>query len=107
LCAEVEPGVVSYYYCFYNANNNQLVQLEDIAKKYEMNRNKRTLLELALTRVIEKLNNEYANNNQERWSAMTFVLQNNGEFSIDYGYEDLFATRIMERKKWEKKYLNI
>jgi hypothetical protein len=108
LYTEIQPGVVSYYYCFHKLDNRELVQYEDIVRKYEVNRNKRILMESELTELITKLNDEFANNNQERWTTMTFILQNDGKFIIDYGYEDLNNTsEITRRKTWKKKYLNI
>lgn len=108
LSAEVYSGAVSYHYCFYDANSGELIEFGYIEKKYKVNLNELKLKGLELTKIIEKINDEFANNNQERWSTMTFILHNDGKFSIDYGYEDLFASGIMDRRrKWEKKYLNI
>ncbi len=108
LYVEVEPGVVSYYYCFYEANNGNLVQFDDLVKKYGVDAGELRLKELELTKVIKQLNNEFANNNQERWTTMTFILNSDGEFNIDYGYEDLYETdEVTRRKQWEDKYLKI
>lgn len=105
---ELYPDVVSYHYCFYDANIGKLVQHGNIEKEYGGNRNQRRIMERELINLIKKLNDEYAKNNQERWTTMTFILQNDGKFNIDYGYEDLYATSEMDRRElWEKKYLDI
>lgn len=33
--------------------------------------------------------NEFKNNGQEQWTNLTFILENNGKFKIDYDYTDL------------------
>lgn len=108
LYAEVEPGVVSYHYCFYEASKGELIHFADVDKKYKVNSDVLKLKGLELTKIIEKLNNEFAINNQARWSSMTFILERDGEFNIDYGYEDLnVSDEIQRRRKWEEKYLNV
>ena len=103
---EVEPGVVNHYYCFYEANSGNLIQFSDIADMYGINESELKSEELKLTSFAEALNNEFANNNQKRWTSMTFILERNGEFHIDYGYENLNNTSIVHRRKqWKKKYL--
>jgi uncharacterized protein (TIGR01741 family) len=106
--AEVEPEVVNHYYCFYEADSGNLVQFGDIVDKYGINENELKLEELKLTSLAEELNNEFANNNQRRWTTMTFILERNGEFHIDYSYENLNDNSIVyRRKQWKKKYLNL
>lgn len=105
---EIEPGVVNHYYCFYEADSGNLVQFGDIAEKYSVDENTLKLEELKLTSFAEELNNEFENNNQKRWTNMTFILQRSGEFHLDYGYENLNDTSIVHRRKqWKKKYLNL
>lgn len=106
--AEVEPGVVNHYYCFYEANSGNLVQFGDIADKYSVDENALKLEALKLTGFAEELNNEFANNNQKQWTSMTLILERGGEFHIDYGYENLSDNNIVyRRKQWKKKYLSL
>lgn len=106
--AEVEPGVVNHYYCFYEADSGDLVQFGDIANKYSVDENALKLEELKLTSFAEELNNEFANNNQRCWTNMTLILKRSGEIHIDYGYENLNDNSIVyRRKQWKKKYLSL
>lgn len=105
---EIEPGVINHYYCFYEEDSGNLVQFGDIAEKYSIDENALKLEELKLTSFAEELNNEFENNNQNRWTNMTFILERSGEFHLEYGYENLNENSIVyRRKQWKKKYLNI
>lgn len=105
--AEVEPGVVNHYYCFYEASSGSLVQFRDIANLYGINEDELRMEEFKLTSFVEELNNEAAHNQQDPWTTITLILERNGELHIDYSYENLRDTSIVyRRKQWKKKYLN-
>jgi len=55
-------------------------------------------LALSLQRIINE-------QGQEMWSNMTFILEPNGKFHIDYGYEDMSEVDPGEqREAWKAKY---
>lgn len=107
LYAEVVPGVVTNHYCFYEAESGNLVEFASIPQKYGIDRNELKHSSLELTRLIRQLHTEWDNSNQEKWTTMTFELESDGQFNIDYGYENLEETDVVfRRKEWEKKYLH-
>lgn len=108
LNAEVEMGVVSHYYCFYESQSGSLVEFGDVPKKYGVDRNDFKYSQLELTRLIREMNSESAQISQNIWTIMTFVLEQDGQFKIDYSYEKLSETNELDRREqFEKKYLNL
>jgi len=48
------------------------------------------------------------NNEQEPWTNITFILESNGKFKIDYDYTDLSEASPREQHIiWKYKYLGI
>lgn len=106
LYAEVEPGVVDIYYCFYERDCGTLVQYEEIKKKYKVDDTALSLKQLKLAKIVYSLNNEFSKINKNRWTSMTFILEYSGKFHIDFGYENLSDSNNLDRRKqWKKKYL--
>lgn len=42
----------------------------------------------------------------KRWSTMTLVLQADGKFRVDYGYDDSDESPYLKKQAWKKKYLS-
>jgi hypothetical protein len=54
------------------------------------------------------MNKEFINSNQEKCATVIFVLTSDGEFNIDYGYEELIESdEAYRREVWQGIYLNI
>ena len=100
-------GCILYYAYFYENGKNEPIQLFTIRDKYDIDSNKFLKLRNEITNCAKILNNEFAKANQERWTTLTFTLWSDGKFNVDYGYENLSDTSLMERREiWENKYLN-
>lgn len=41
----------------------------------------------------------------KRWNTMTLVLQANGKFRVDYGFDDSGESPYLKKREWKKKYL--
>lgn len=53
---------------------------------------------------------EYRNIGQQLWTSATFMIDPQGKFSIDFGYEDIFndgSTRSDREEDWIRKYLGL
>ncbi|MDI5790415.1 DUF600 family protein [Bacillus licheniformis] len=57
---------------------------------------------------LEKLWYEFKNSDQETWTSLSMIIHSDGEFNIDYDYEDLSDADDYERRiVWEHKYLGL
>ncbi|MCD7911093.1 DUF600 family protein [Bacillus velezensis] len=57
---------------------------------------------------LEELWHEFKNNDQEPWTSLTMVIKSDGEFNIDFSYEDLTNANDHKRKiVWKHKYLGL
>lgn len=106
LNAECQPGVVTSYYCFYEAETGELIKFSSIPEIYRVDKNEVKYARLELTELISRLYEEWNNTDEEKWTTMTFILESDGEFKIDFGYENLEETDVLiRRQQWEKKYV--
>lgn len=57
---------------------------------------------------IRELQNEFRKNGQDVWTNLTLMLENTGEFKIDYDYTDLSDVSDYKRQIiWEYKYIRL
>ena len=106
LNAEIEPGVMTIHYVFYDEQNTELILFDDIPDRYNVDEDIYYNYRNELNDLINELNNETINENGERWSIVTFILNADGKFSIDYSYENLDETdEMIRRERFEEKYL--
>lgn len=107
LYAEIFPGAISETHYFIETNSRKVVQFGDIPNIYGIERSEFNYRSMGLTKLIRQMNKAFSESNQEKWTTMTFVLANDGEFNIDYGYVNLEEVdEKARREQWEKKYLN-
>lgn len=98
----------AYFYYYPSEGNNQIVYSQDIPKKFNISKTEYYKLLLQLVDNITELWTEFKNNELEPWTNLTFILESNGEFNIDYDYTDLSEANPIERHIiWKYKYLNI
>ncbi|MFZ5988014.1 MAG: immunity protein YezG family protein [Bacillota bacterium] len=108
LYAEILPGVVTEVHYFIEEDTGKAIQFGDIPTTYQIERSEFNRKSLGLTKLIRQMNKEFVDCNQKMWTAMTFVLSSDGEFKIDYGYDNIEETDItIRRQQWEKKYLGL
>lgn len=108
LYAEIHDysGTVIFYY--YTNKSKKPIYSLDIAKKYNINEKYINRLRYKLYFLFDNLRNQFKNNNQEKWTSATFILENTGKMSLSFNYEPLSETDALEDQlKWEKKYLGL
>lgn len=105
---EVVDGAKEAYFYYYPEGENQPIYSQDIPKLFNISKTEYYNVLLELVDNITELWEEFKNNDLEPWTNLTFILENTGEFNIDYDYTDLSETDPIEQHTvWEYKYLNI
>lgn len=104
--SEVEEGANSIHYVFYESSTKQVKDVESLTSEYGMNRKKRKLYSLDLSRLITKLQAAFVEEGLEKWNLVTFILESTGKFNFHFEYVDLESSDVITRRnEWEKKYL--
>nr|MDH3076291.1 DUF600 family protein [Bacillus velezensis] len=65
---------------------------------------------LDLQDLFDELRDEFKKQSSDIWTNLTLNLDRNGEFSIDYDYEDILASKYTDTERqviWEYKHLGI
>lgn len=107
LYSEILPGVVTEVHYFIEEDTGKAIQFGDIPKIYVIERSEFNRKSLGLTKLIRQMYKEFANSTPKVWTTMTFGLTSDGKFKIDYDYDKLEETDIINRRqKWEMKYLD-
>ena len=60
--------------------------------------------------IVTELHTEFKNNNDVVWSNLTFKLDNKGEFSMDYNYDDILNSEFTSGDRqiiWEYEVIGI
>lgn len=105
---EVSEGAKEVYFYYYPEGSSKPVYSQDITKLFNISKTEYYNELLQLIDNITELWEEFKSTDLEPWTNLTFVLENNGEFNIDYDYTDLSeADPIEQHTVWEYKYLNI
>ncbi len=106
--SEVGEGVSSIHYVFYESATKHIKDVESLTNEYGMDRMKRKLYSVDLSRLVHKLQKAFVEEGMEKWNLVTFILESTGQFRFDFEYVDLDASdEFVRRKEWEAKYLNI
>mgnify|MGYP003733658919 CR=1 FL=1 len=87
--AELVEDVSEVFFYYYPTRSNKFVYCLDIPELFEINENEYDNLMDKLTDELYTLWYEFKNNGQEQWTNLTFILESNGKFKIDYDYTDL------------------
>jgi len=94
-----------YFYCFPDNGAEPVLSLS-ISRLFEVDRDEYTRLKRRLRKQIEQLQDVFMANGQELWTNFTFILHSDGEFTIDYSYEDLSDLDPVEkRERWEARHI--
>jgi len=61
--------------------------------------------ESELAELVLSLQDVFKEQGQEPWTNLTFILNSDGKFNVEYGYEDLREVNMVEqRDSWKAKY---
>lgn len=106
LYAEVSDDSRQVFFYFYPEEKNVPIYSLDIIDKYNVEEQYFEELEDELYDVFTELWDVFERQKQEKWTNLTFILDNSGEFNIDYNYNDLAEADSYEQQIiWEYKYL--
>ncbi|TYQ14662.1 UNVERIFIED_CONTAM: uncharacterized protein (TIGR01741 family) [Acetivibrio alkalicellulosi] len=105
---EILEDVQKGFFNYYPKSSNLSVYSHDIPNLFEVSKDEYRKMWNQLLEDLEELWCEFKNNGQEQWTNLTFILENNGKFKIDYDYTDLSDADDSERHLiWNYKYLGI
>jgi len=105
---EILEDVQKAFFYYYPTGSKEPVYSHDIPEIFDISEDEYDELWYKLLDNLEALWNEFKNNGQEQWTNLTFVLESNGRFKMDYDYTDLSDADDVERQSiWKYKYLGI
>lgn len=108
LYSELDIGTISYYFGFFEKSSGNWVDFYGVPVKYGIDRSCFRNSQRELVKIIQDFYDESTKVIPNIWTTMTFILEANGKFKIDYGYEDLLETNeLVRREQFEQKYLNL
>lgn len=104
LYGEVLEDSREVYFYYESTSLNKLIYGYDIPEVLHIDRKEYCKLLRELTRLIVELHNEYEINNENVWSNLTFIVNEYGEFSIKFDYDDIMSSPYSDRERqviWE------
>ncbi len=108
LYAQISTEVSVVYFYYYPENNNSPIYSLDIPRKFGINKATFNAVKYKIIELLKMLQEEFGKNKQPLWTNLTFILENTGEFKIDYNYDDMInSNNYDQRIIWEYVYLGI
>ncbi|OMI28476.1 cytoplasmic protein [Bacillus haynesii] len=105
---EILEDVQKGFFYYYPEGNDSPVYCHNIPEFFSIEKEDYRNLWRQLINNLEKLWYEFKNSDQKTWTSLTMIIQSDGEFNIDYDYEDLSDADDYERRiVWEHKYLGL
>lgn len=89
----------SYDIFFHVKLNGVYIQCFNLEKDYGITRKE---LRDSFKKIAESVKNDQ---NEKKWYVMTFLLSNDGKFSVEYEYNDYSENSIAYKNQWKTKYL--
>ncbi|MBT2680531.1 DUF600 family protein [Bacillus sp. ISL-35] len=106
LYAEYREGYRKVFFYYYPQEGAKPVYSLDIPDLYNIDEDAFDELDNELYDHFSRLWVEFREQEQERWTNLTFILENTGKMKIDYGYQDISELSPVEKQdKWEAEYL--
>lgn len=110
LYAEILDDSREVYFFFNTHEDEEYIYSHDIPEHFQVsNRIYKNML-LDLQDLFDELRDEFKKQSSDIWTNLTLNLDRNGEFSIDYDYEDVLASKYTDTERqviWEYKHLGI
>lgn len=104
LYGEVLEDSREVYFYYKSTSLNKLIYGHDIPEILNVDRKEYRKLLRELTKLIVELHNEYKFNNETVWSNLTYVVNERGEFTIKFNYDDIMNSPYSDRERqviWE------
>ncbi|KAJ0071381.1 immunity protein YezG family protein [Bacillus altitudinis] len=92
--AEILDDSAEIVFYFKEQNGNEYVNGHQIPHKYSVNKSTYIHLLYELSEIFEALKKAYIQNDLGAWTTATLQLDHKGEFSIEYGYDDVYSLGI-------------
>ncbi|SIT87183.1 immunity protein YezG family protein [Edaphobacillus lindanitolerans] len=93
------------YFFYYPTTGASPVLSHDIPERFHIDEDDFEMKEYELIEVGRSLQKVFEEEGQEPWTSFTFILGKDGQFKIDYAYEDLSDVDPGEqREAWKAKY---
>ncbi|WIW70884.1 immunity protein YezG family protein [Anaerosinus gibii] len=106
--AEVREGYASVFFYYYPIGVNTPMYSLDITDRFIVNDEYFSGLDHQLYDAFRKLLSEFKLQEQQAWTNLTLTLYSDGNFKINYEYDDVAQISPVEKKeKWKIKYLNL
>lgn len=108
--ASIREGFQEVFFYYYPTDKQYPIYSLDIIDYFDVDEDLLDELRYKLTEHFEELWEEFKNQGQEVWSSLTFILNNDGTFKIDYNYEDLLQSENDQYERmiiWRYNYLNV
>ncbi|MGP4079139.1 immunity protein YezG family protein [Pseudalkalibacillus sp. R45] len=102
---EEDNGQVFFYYL--PIGESEYIYSLDIEDHFDIDDEYFNLKNYELLQQFQLLRKEFERNNQELWSGVTFIIDHNGNFKINYDYDDSERGAYENKVIWEYRYLNI
>lgn len=105
---EILDDVQKSHFYYYPADGSEPVYSHDIPEIFDIDEDDYDEQLDELLDTLTELRLEFKNNGQELWTNLTFILESDGKFNIEYDYTDLSETSPREQFIiWKYKYLGI
>lgn len=105
--SEIRTGYERMYFYYYPKNKLKPIYSLDIVDNFEVDEDLVEENEMKLYDCFRELWNEFENQEQEKWTYLTFILDSEGKMSIDYNYSNVSEISPVDKQdKWMKKYLD-
>ncbi len=88
---------IDFYY------KNEDVPYCSLSDMNGINENERFGFILSLNEMIQKKRKQLDDKN--RWNVMTLIVNGDGEYKAEFGYEDISETILIYEKEWRNRYL--
>ncbi|NPC92336.1 DUF600 family protein [Bacillus sp. WMMC1349] len=105
---EILEDVRKGFFYYYPDGSDSPVHSHNIPELFEIEKEEYRKLWRLLIDNLSELWYEFKNSDQEAWTNLTMIIQSDGEFNIDYNYEDLSEADDYERRIiWKHDYLGL
>lgn len=110
LYAELLEDSTEAYFFFTTPKKDGFIYSNNIPKVYDVDEEIYDDLLFELYDALEKLREEFKENEQELWTNLTLILHDSGKFKIEYDYTDVLSPEHNPTEReiiWKYKYLGI
>ncbi|WP_213421786.1 immunity protein YezG family protein [Bhargavaea massiliensis] len=105
LYAESWPGYSTVYFYYDPVSNTQPILNLDIPDLFSVDPDDTILQKRQLRRTVLALQQLFSEQEMETWTNFTLILNHDGAFQAEYGYEDLTELDPGEKREaWKVKY---